>query len=1136
MTSNLKRSLLVGSALVAVGAFVAPNLALAAACADPTGGANCELSADPGAELEVTDGDTVTFDTTFALVSNIDSATGGSAGTGILTTDGSGITITQTGNIGTNPNELAQLTVAATDTWVASGNIDLTGGGAANLVVAGTLDVDAVAAGIAIATTNGIDISAGGVVTISDTTTGTANVGGAGSIDIATTGILNINDATGLTLGAIDGAGAGEGVVNFNDSFTLTNAIGGTNIGELNIAAGKTLTATAVAVDADDLNIGAGAALVLGAADSDSDIDFTGSTGTVTLGDDSELSGSLDNTSGTAGRGTLVLQDVAAGGNNVIDGAVGGTASIAAINMTGTGIATFSSTVAATTMTVSSTGTLDFDGTTITGNINLSGDGFVDLAATTDLTGAINNTSGNAGSGTLTVASTGNTVDISGAVGASNSLKLITLNGTGTTAFGSTVHAADITFGGAGTATFAGNTTVTNDIDFNNTASVVTFADGANFTGTIQDTSDDLGTVNFSGSSTVTGSIGAAANSVLAVNANGVAGKSVAISGNVDAAGSVTVGAGSLSVAGTTTAGDDINVGTGSATFTGVVTTTQDVNFTGDGTATFADAAHVIGDDLLTGTLNEGTAVFQGAGTITGDVGVDGTELKALTLTGTGKTLTVGGNFEAANTTTVGSNTIAVTGTVDVDAAQSLAFNLTGATTSGQITSGGAATVDAAALVNVGVANSSGYITSGQTFTLIDGTGGGGVADLTAGNITDNSFLLSFAQDVADNDNLVVTATRTSSVTASTSSNNANVATVLENLQNGGTVELDNVQTALNQASTQEEVNDVLESVGPTVDGGAVVSGFQTSVQSLDITSTRLASLRTNETGVATGNMGQGLTAWIQGFGKTAEQDRRDGIDGYDADTYGVAVGIDTENVSDAATLGLALSYANSDVDSENANTTESDIDSYQVSLYGDYDLGQSTYVAGNLGYARNNIDQTRHNVGGVAGLNANADYDSDQYIAYAELGRDYAVGNAVITPNVLAHYQHISIDDYTETGAGGANLNVDNDSLNIFELGIGADAKWNLKQANGNEVVPGLHVGYRHDLIGDEVESSSTFTGGGASFNTQGADPANGTFNVGASLSLYTVDNWSVSGNYDYEYKSDYDSHGGYIRAGYKF
>ena len=75
-----------------------------------------------------------------------------------------------------------------------------------------------------------------------------------------------------------------------------------------------------------------------------------------------------------------------------------------------------------------------------------------------------------------------------------------------------------------------------------------------------------------------------------------------------------------------------------------------------------------------------------------------------------------------------------------------------------------------------------------------------------------------------------------------------------------------------------------------------------------------------------------------------------------------------------------------------------------------------------------------------------------------------------------------------------------------------------------------------RHDLIGDEFETTSRFSGGGASFETTGFEPAQTTFNLGADLTYFNTANWELKAGYDFEFKEDYDAHTGTLEAAYRF
>ena len=105
-----------------------------------------------------------------------------------------------------------------------------------------------------------------------------------------------------------------------------------------------------------------------------------------------------------------------------------------------------------------------------------------------------------------------------------------------------------------------------------------------------------------------------------------------------------------------------------------------------------------------------------------------------------------------------------------------------------------------------------------------------------------------------------------------------------------------------------------------------------------------------------------------------------------------------------------------------------------------------------------------------------------------------------------------------------------------MLELGVGVNAGREVFMQNGSVLTPSVQVGYRYDVIGDNVESTSRFTGGGASFKTQGADPAQSTFNIGTGVTWEMDDQWNFSGNYNYAFKSDYDAHSAVLKAEYKF
>jgi outer membrane autotransporter protein len=287
---------------------------------------------------------------------------------------------------------------------------------------------------------------------------------------------------------------------------------------------------------------------------------------------------------------------------------------------------------------------------------------------------------------------------------------------------------------------------------------------------------------------------------------------------------------------------------------------------------------------------------------------------------------------------------------------------------------------------------------------------------------------------------------------------------------------------------------------------------------------------------LASGSETAGKHLWLKGFGSTADQDKVDGISGYQADTFGAVLGADKKFFNDSTTLGVALSYSNISVDSDNAARTNTDIDSYQASLYGDHKFGNNYFVEGIASYGLQKIDSQRVNIDGV-GTNANADYNANVYSARAQVGRDFAVGTkGKFTPSLISQYAAFDGQKYTETGAGTANLTVDTGIVQRLDMGVGMRYAADLRQESGSLLRPSVNVNYLYDVIGDQVSSNSTFQGGGGSFVVRGADYERGRVQAGLGLDYFLTGNWQFSGRYDFEGNSEYQSHGGSLRASYNF
>jgi len=64
----------------------------------------------------------------------------------------------------------------------------------------------------------------------------------------------------------------------------------------------------------------------------------------------------------------------------------------------------------------------------------------------------------------------------------------------------------------------------------------------------------------------------------------------------------------------------------------------------------------------------------------------------------------------------------------------------------------------------------------------------------------------------------------------------------------------------------------------------------------------------------------------------------------------------------------------------------------------------------------------------------------------------------------------------------------------------------------------------------------TSTFAGGGGAFTTTGAEPDEFTYRAGIGFNAAPTDRMSVHLDYEFEGRSDYQSHGGSLNLRWQF
>ncbi len=944
-----------------------------------------------------------------------------------------------------------------------------------------------------------------------------------GSITTGTDGQGNLTFATAtadtvLVSGAVGGSGKALLAMTVNTGAGVTSTFGSTID-----ARTVTLAGTGTTAFADDVT-------------AVTSVNFTGD-GVASFAANKKIVGNVD---AGANEGTVNFTATSTD-TTLVSGTVGATNAIKVLNVApASGVtATFAGAYTVTTTTHSGLGTVAFSDN-VTGDVNLAADGTVTVAVGKIIDGNVDNTTSADGAGTLSIGASGTATVVSGTVGATNSLKSVTLDSTGGIGtFAGAVKATTVNLAGTGTAAFSGD--VTGVVNFT-AVGKSTVAANKKIIGSMTTSATGQGEVTFAPTTTdttvISEDVGTSAATLLSVTAGAAPAKTATFGGNVYA--------------------DTLNLSNTGAS--GVVAIPGDITaktlftFTADGTlALNGTSAQTVTGDLTTGTGGQGQITVSNTGGLVkfaSLVGVSSTGVGDVTLNTGSKT-----QFDKA----VFAKTITLTTTADltVDATVTTTGTLT--TGNGNVVTLGSAMINGttvfkaadstgtldqtagAVTVNPNAAFTSGTVTLLQNAAVAMDT-----TDLASFTVTDNAlfnYTLALANTSKD---IAITVVKKSAATTATElgvTNNEAVALGNANtaVATGDASALAAMTAVLTAGGTSAKK--AAEQVGVQADtlGAGTATSISTGGTIFGIASNRLSAMRTGnqyasikeKSGFSSGGAALNKAGWLKVFGNRSTQDTKDAIKGFSSDTYGTAVGVDSL-VTDNSRLGASFSYAKTNVDGKGAGQSSTDTKSYQLTVYGDY-TANSFYVNGMVGVAANKNDTSR--VINFGGLNrtAKGSYDSRQYMVSVSGGLPMEISQSTyFTPTAGVAWTHVSSDNYTETGAGGLNLKVNPDSVDAAITSLGGQLRTKIKAGRGF-FVPELRAGLSYDLAGDEATATGQYTGGGAAFKTTGAKVEKLGENVGLGFT-YEDGAWSVSANYDGSFKSGFRSHSGSLEARVKF
>lgn len=286
----------------------------------------------------------------------------------------------------------------------------------------------------------------------------------------------------------------------------------------------------------------------------------------------------------------------------------------------------------------------------------------------------------------------------------------------------------------------------------------------------------------------------------------------------------------------------------------------------------------------------------------------------------------------------------------------------------------------------------------------------------------------------------------------------------------------------------------------------------------------------------AVGSVGQGQIAsgtrwglWMDGYFSYGDRRSDDIITKYNQKLYGGMLGFDVR-VTDNFYLGISGGISTAKLDFDDL-ADEGKMTSYQGSLYACYN-GMPWYAAGIFTFAYNSYDFDRY-ITFAPGLVAQSDYDGREYVGYAEVGYKFNPGGVIIRPSVAFQVDYLTLDAFTETGAGMYNLAYDDNNVGSYQSFLGVSISGPIKLGASAVLTPELRLKWAHEFSNDDnlIRARLASSGSGSSWwSVEAEELSRDSAIFGVGLNMRFTKNLSAYLQYDAELNSDLITHTGLV------
>ncbi len=251
----------------------------------------------------------------------------------------------------------------------------------------------------------------------------------------------------------------------------------------------------------------------------------------------------------------------------------------------------------------------------------------------------------------------------------------------------------------------------------------------------------------------------------------------------------------------------------------------------------------------------------------------------------------------------------------------------------------------------------------------------------------------------------------------------------------------------------------------------------------------------------------------------------------FDGSQMGVTGGA-SYNFSEKFSLGAHFDFNYAELDADIMDM-DSDSTSFAFGLHANYNIMPQWYVSAQ---ATGSISQIENEYSLTTGTSTKADYDSQALYFALNSGYVFEVAKGhTLTPQIGFSYLNMHTDAYDvdwATGYSMYDMEYDSTSYSAFyaDVAFNWHSVWQLE--NNSAISLLASVGLRQNLSGSDIESDFRLLGGDYSTRTS-ADDTTFTASIGTQ---WTKNNFSISAEYNGEYGSEQQIHGGSIEFKYHF